>query len=582
MTGPAVKTSTGMVRGTEENGVQVFYGIPYAAPPLGALRFAPPAPHAPWEGTHDATQPGPTAPQFVRPFPMVDLSPLVGDGWTRGDDFLTATVWTPDTGAKGLPVMVFLHGGAFSLGSGCASVNHGTEFARSGVVCFSLDFRGGIEGFLAAPGIPTNLGLRDAVAGLEWVRENAAAFGGDADNVTVFGESSGAMTIGLLLASGKAKGLFGRAILQSGHAGTYRPWETVMRVTDTIAGLLGVSPDAAGFASTTMEACVDALQTVALPTTRIDLRNESGLDPVFGIAKICPVVDDEWVPAATLAALAAGASSDVEVLVGTNREEMNLYFVPAGVRNTLTPELALAMLSLSHPRPAEVLAAFGFDDPGRAAGEVFTEALHDLVFRASARRFALAHRGRTHVYEFGWRSPACGGELGACHGLELPFVFNRLSTCTGPNGIAGENPPQELADSIHGLWVQFAKDGSLPWPEFTAEQRAVYALERQSWAEEAPLRGERFVLSHPEDPHASCSAHCSHPVDRLRRRAAFSLSSPLAFASPARPRPHPPRYGVHRFQPGRVPRRLHGGGYNLEHRGARSLRGRASRTRPAL
>ncbi len=491
-TGPVAKTSHGAVQGAEENGVSTFFGIPYAAAPIETLRFSPPSPHTAWEGKRDATKPGPTAPQFVRPFPL-DMSPLVGRGWGRGDEFLTANVWTPDIDAKGLPVMVFIHGGAFALGSNNASVSDGTEFARSGVVCFSLNYRTGLEGFLAAPGVPSNLGLRDVVAGLRWVRENAAAFGGDMDNVTIFGESSGAVMISLLLASEKARGLFRRAIVQSGHASMFRPKETAMRVTDHLAAQMGIPSNAAGFATKSIEECVDALQIAAQPTVRIDLRNPAGFDPVFGISKMSPVQDGEWVAASPLAALAAGASKDVELLVGTNREEMNLYLVPTGVRKLLTPEAALAALSASHPKAAEVLAAFGRNDPEVSAGDAFAEAMHDLVFRAPARKLALAHRGTTHVYEFGWHSSACKGEMGACHGLELPFVFNRLSTCTGPQGIAGENPPQELADSIHKMWVQFAKDGRLPWPEFGDEQRAVYALETENWADEAPLKGEQFV-----------------------------------------------------------------------------------------
>jgi len=165
--------------------------VPYAAPPDGDLRFAPPAPHAPWSEVRDATDYGPNAPQIIRPFEGLDIAALVGEGWREGDDYLTVNIWTPDVGASGLPVMVFIHGGSFTGGCNDSPVQDGAAFARSGVVCMTINYRLGIDGFLAIEGAPTNLGLRDMIAALRWVRENAAAFGGDPDNVTVFGESAG-------------------------------------------------------------------------------------------------------------------------------------------------------------------------------------------------------------------------------------------------------------------------------------------------------------------------------------------------------------------------------------------------------
>jgi para-nitrobenzyl esterase len=203
-----VEIASGLLRGTIQDGVTTFLGVPYAAPPFGERRFALPNPHAPWGGIRDSTAPGPTAPQFIRPFPNLNVTPLVGEGWQRGDDFLTANIWTPDPSAKGLPVMVFIHGGAFALGSNNAAVTDGSSFARSGIVCISINYRLGVEGFLPIPGIETNLGLRDVLAALRWVQENAEAFGGDPAKVTVFGESAGAMAIGDLVASPLAKGLF--------------------------------------------------------------------------------------------------------------------------------------------------------------------------------------------------------------------------------------------------------------------------------------------------------------------------------------------------------------------------------------
>ncbi len=488
-----IKLNTGSLAGLAFDGIRVFFDVPYAAAPVGPLRFQPPRPHAGWKGERDASLPGPTAPQFTRAFPMVDISPLVGDGWRKGDDFLTANIWAPAVSATGLPVMVFIHGGAFSVGSNSTTVSDGSAFARSGVICITLNYRVGIEGFLVAPGVKLNLGIHDVLEGLRWIQLNAAAFGGDPGNVTVFGESSGAMVIGLLLASPLAKGLFRRAILQSGHASMLRPPDVGFRVTQRLADHLRISPDAEGFASKSVEDCVSALEFIARPTTVVDLRGPGGLDPTFGV-KVCPSIDEECVLASPLEALQSGAASDVDVLVGTNRDEMNLYFVPTGVRQTLTGAIAIAMLSASHAQAKEVLAAYGLSDEEQSAGEKFSEAMGDLMFRAAARKLALAHCGSTHMYEFDWRSPACNGELGACHGLELPFVFKTLAACTGATGIAGEDPPEELAQSIHDLWVGFAKDGSLPWAEFNRENRTVYHLGKGASIDEAPLRAEAFLV----------------------------------------------------------------------------------------
>ena len=172
---------------------------------------------------------------------------------------------------------------------------------------------------------------------------------------------------------------------------------------------------------------------------------------------------------------------------------MNLYFVPTKVRDKVPALLVRWLLGRSHPRPGEVLRAYGMGTRGRRPGLTMTEAMTDLVFRWPARQFAAAHRGRTHLYEFDWHSPACDGQLGAAHGMEMPFVFDTLNTATGPKGFAGENPPQELADRIHALWVGFARDGSLPWPEFDAESRQVHLLAADRTVHEPAMPAAAFL-----------------------------------------------------------------------------------------
>lgn len=488
-----VETVNGPVRGAVRNGIATFLGIPYAAAPVGENRFAVPQQHTPWSDVRDATIAGPTAPQSVKPFPGLDILPIVGTGWTRGDDYLTVNVWTPDPSAQGLPVMVFIHGGGFVVGSNNVSGNDGSSFARSGVVCISINYRMGIDGFLPIPGIPTNLGLRDQIAALHWVQANAVRFGGDPANVTVFGESAGAMSIANLIASPLAKGLFARAIVQSGHGGMTRDIGVAQRLVKKLAKALKISPDAAGFRSVSPEACVAAAEKVGMPTARIDLRDAEGREPVFGISRFIPVHGDDVLPQRPLEALKAGVGADVEVLIGTNAEEMNLYLVATGVREKLGRLLSTYILHRSQPGARKILKAYGMGS-GEKAGYVFTRALHDLVFRWPARRFAEEHRGRTHMYEFEWRSPMFGGQLGACHGIELPFVFKTLETMTGPEGLCGPDlPPPALADRVHNLWVGFAKDGSLPWPEFDRKTRQVFLLERGEAVHEPAMPAAPFL-----------------------------------------------------------------------------------------
>jgi para-nitrobenzyl esterase len=474
---PTVATESGRVRGSQHAGIARFLAVPYAAAPVAARRFCAPMPHPGWEGVRDATARGPNAPQVSRPFPNLNIAPVIGSGWRRGDEFLTANVWTPDPGARNLPVAVFIHGGACVAGENDAAVHDGTRFARSGIVCIAINYRLGVEGFLPIPGVPTNLGLRDQIAALEWVRRNAAAFGGNPDDLTVFGESAGAMCIANLLESPLAKGLFRRAIVQSGHGSMVRSRAVGSRLVDALAVRLGVPPNIDGFRTCSEERCLAAIEAISRPGA-IDLREADGRDPTYGLTRFLPIHGDDVLPEPPLTALARGAGAEVELMIGTNREEMNLYFVPTGVIRNLTDEAALAALQAVEPQARAVLEDYRAARPDAAAGAVYADATTDLVFRWPARRFAAAHRGATHVYEFEWRSNAAGGELGACHAVELPFVFDTLASCTGADGLAGDAPPQDLADRVHRLWVDFMSGRALPWAAYDPESRNVRMLAR--------------------------------------------------------------------------------------------------------
>lgn len=493
MTNLTATTTTGKIHGSVVDGVCRFYGVPYAAAPVGANRFAAPVPHPGWIGERDATQKGANAPQITRDFPGIDLTPFVGDGWRRGDEYLIANIWTPDVAAKRLPVMVFIHGGAWVGGTSDCAAYDGTSFAKNDVVLITVSYRMGIEGVLPLEGAATNICLRDMIAALKWVQHNAESFGGDPGNVTVFGESAGAMSIGNLVGSPLAKGLFRRAIVESGHGSMLRTMTSARAVMAKLSKVLGVPATAEAFRTKSLEECALAVEAVSLPTAGIDAREPDGRDRTFGLSKFLPLVGDDVVPESTLASLAKGAGADVDVLIGTCSEEMNLYFVPSGVIDLEDPDMVTMILSMVTPHAPEILSGYGLGK-GKRAGAVLAAALTDLVFRDPARQFALTHKGRSHVYEFGWRSPAFGGRLGACHALELPFVFNTLAACAGAQGFVGENPLQELAQHTHDIWVRFAKDGSLPWDEFNAGTRQVYRLDHGAAAHEPEMIAAKYRM----------------------------------------------------------------------------------------
>ena len=234
---PLVKTVQGKVRGTVADGVYAFFGIPFAAPLSGPNRLRPPRPVELWSGVRDATRYGPTPPQVA---PPTENAGTDWDSGASGEEYLNLNVWTPDPRAAGLPVMVWIQGGQFEFSM--TSSYDGSSFARDGVVCVVINWRVGADGFLYLGDGLANLGLLDQIAALEWVRDNIGGFGGDPGNVTVFGESAGAMSIGLLLSMPQAGGLFRRAILQSGAAHHVSPPEIALRVGRYVAEKLGVPP----------------------------------------------------------------------------------------------------------------------------------------------------------------------------------------------------------------------------------------------------------------------------------------------------------------------------------------------------
>lgn len=473
-------TEQGAVRGSRSpDGVVSFLGIPYAAPPFGDRRFRAPEPPEPWAGTRDATAYGPTAPHapYAPPFDA-----LIPDGDIPGEDCLGLNIWTPAPEPEaGLPVMVWLHGGAFTNGSGSAPAYDGSAFARDGVVLVTLDYRLGADGFLHLPGVPDNRGLLDQLAALRWIRANIASFGGDPDQVTVFGESAGAMGIGVLLATGRARGLFRRAILQSGACHHFLRPSSAALITARLAGKLGIDPTPEAFASVPLPRLLPA---------QAELRAEVGARPdpalwgeaVLNMMPFEPVAAELPLP---------GPDCGVDLLVGSNREEYRLFLVPTDRLDAFTEPRLRAMAAAYGLDPDKALPLYRATRPGASPGELLDAVATDWFYRIPAVRLAESVPG-SHLYEFAWRSPRFGGRLGACHALELGFVFDRLHEPSYAP-MLGTHPPQALADAMHGAWVSFAKTGDPGWPAYDTVTRTTRVFAEEPALEDDPRREERLL-----------------------------------------------------------------------------------------
>ncbi len=464
--GPVVRTTAGRIEGTAGRvpGITAFRGIPYAAPPLGPLRLRPPRPPTPWAGVRDATSAGAVAPQ--RPGPLE----LAFGGYGQIDeDCLTVNVWTPGADPEaGRPVLVWVHGGGFTTGTGTIAWYDGSRLAARGdVVVVTLNYRLGALGFLHLGDLggeawagSGNTGLLDQVAALRWVAENVVGFGGDPDRVTVFGESAGAMSITTLLAMPEASGLFRRAILQSG-AGTFvqdRPTATALAVD--LLDQLGVAHDG-----------LTALADVPVDTVLDAQAAVGGRRGGVGLA-FMPVVDGSTLPVLPETALAAGAAAHVPVLVGTTRDEMRLFSAVAPDAFAADDDAAVVRMVAAMPDVGPGAAAALVTAYRRAAPDLSPTDLHvalhtDHAFRRPAQRLAaLQATAGAWAYWFTWASPIFGGWLGSYHGLEIPFVFDNLGQPNTDLMTGGGDHLQELADAMAGAWLAFARHGDPGWPAY--------------------------------------------------------------------------------------------------------------------
>ena len=488
--GTTVKTAAGEVEGRVEGDLQVFRGIPYAQAPVGELRFEPPRriEHYPQRVSASAFAPSPAqSPPMLVVAPGVDIFAGIEE---KSEDCLAVNVWTPGTSGS-RPVMVFVYGGSFVRGSSAQVAYDGARIAREGdVVVVTLNYRLGALGFLDLdlPGWQTNLGLRDQLAALEWVRDNVAGFGGDPARVTVFGESAGAISISSLLASPASRGLFQRAIMQSGGGREVATRQSSRAMSAAFMGHLGLDPtDAEGARRATVEEVLAA----QLAATLEALARE-GIGGGFQ-----PVLDDDLVTAQPVAAVRAGAIAGLPIMAGTTMDELRLWrALDPGIAAMDEAGLRARGAMFLGQRSNALVDAYLAARPGEAIGDTWLAMLTDREFRAPCTRLLEAqsgHRAEVYSYLFDWPSPIDG--MGACHAIDIPFVFGTLGA-TGFELLAPRTPETEaIGATMRGAWTAFAHGrppgGESGWPVYETARRSTRVFGSNDRVEHDPLARER-------------------------------------------------------------------------------------------
>ena len=466
--GPVIDVATGRIRGVVEDGVRVFRGVPYGAPTGGTNRFLPATPPQPWTGVLDARQYGPRAYQPFRP-----MIPEIGDALTgsgpMSEDCLRLNIWTPATGTGRRPVMVWFHGGGQRTGSGNSIFYDGRALAgKHNVVVVTVNHRLNAFAYLWLAGVngtgeqfadSANLGLRDLVLALRWVRDNIGQFGGDPGSVTIFGQSGGGGKTAMLTGFPAARGLFHRAIIMSTLADTavtgLAP-ERAVEATELLMGRLGITPG-------------DASRLQQLPAERIVAALAGGGSAQDLSLRYVPVVDRRTLPAHPFEP-ASDLSADIPILTGSNECEGIPYGNPDDAYWTSEPTDAASLrdrvrqlLSLGDSASDQLIALYRSNRPNDTPGDIAAviagdaSALRQASYTIAERKFS-QRRAPVYLYYFNWRSPARNGKLRTMHGMELPFVFDHPDLISFMTGMGADR--YDLATRMSESWVAFARSGN--------------------------------------------------------------------------------------------------------------------------
>ena len=503
------ETALGKLRGVDRNGVKIFKGIPYGASTSGANRFMAPAEPADWSGVRDALAYGPSAPQRD----PAGLPPLAGALTTSGEDLppegedcLVLNVWTPAVGpaasnGRKRPVMFWCHGEGFATGSGSSPDNDGTNLARRGdVVVVTINHRLNVLGFanlsefsrdFAASG---DVGMLDIVQALKWVRANIAQFGGDPNTVTIFGQSGGGRKVETLLAMPSAKGLFHRAIVESGAAVKVVDRDVAVRNAEQLLAKLGVD-----------RKNVRALQKI--PVEKIMaayfavLKENPDVDPSFG--GFSPTVDGKILPQHPFYPKASPVSADVPVMIGCTRTEMTLFSLNDPSAFSLNDaDMRKRVGDVLGDRAPAMVDLYQKLNPGASPSDIYFLIASDARYGAptmiAAQRRAALGKAPVYLYYFTWETPVQGGRLKSPHTMEIPFAFDNVKISARMTG--GGADAMALADKVSDAWIAFARTGDpntpkLPhWPTYDAKDRATMVINNVSKVVNDPLREQRLAM----------------------------------------------------------------------------------------
>jgi len=503
------ETTYGRIRGVDNNGIKTFKSIPYGANATGSNRFMAPVKPAKWTGVRDALEYGHSAPQRdpaapARPPGAISISRE--NLPAESEDCLVLNVWTPAVGSSSnsgpkRPVMFWCHGGGFATGSGSSPDNDGTNLARRGdVVVVTINHRLNVLGFgnlsefstdFAASG---DAGMLDIVQALKWVRANISQFGGDPNMVTIFGQSGGGRKVETLLAMPSAKGLFHRAIIESGAAIKVVDRDVAVRDSEKLLAKLGID-----------KTSVRDLQR--LPVEKIMaayfavMKESPGADQ--SIVGFSPTVDGKILPQHPFHPNASPVSADVPVMIGCTRTEMTLFSLNDAAAFSLNDEAMRARVKdLLGGQAPSMIDLYRKINPGASPSDVYFLIASDYRYGAPtmkiAERRAALGKAPVYLYYFTWETPVLGGRLKSPHTMEIPFAFDNVKISARLTG--GGADAMALADKVSDAWIAFARSGNpntpkLPhWPTFNAQDRATMVIDNVSKMVNDPLREQRTAM----------------------------------------------------------------------------------------